>query len=540
VQKKYITYFPKPLLKDLIEGRWIPIVGSGLSRNAVVPQGATMPLWNDLGRTLAEEMPSYPYSGAIDAISAYSYEYSRAKLIERLSELLLVDKVLPGVVHEKFCSVPFNIVCTTNIDFLLERQYQVNSRYCRPVIDEDQLSIGLRNSDVTLLKLHGDLHHPQRLVVTEDDYDLFLTKYPLLATYIANLLIERTAVLIGYSLDDPDFRQIWQVIGERLGKLRRNAYSIMVDAQPIEIAKFERRGVKAINLPGDKSHYGDILATAFDEIRKYWTANIISTSQVTEEEPLRELTLPIGANTRLCYFAIPFSLHSFYKDRIFPETKRFGFVPFVADDIVSPGDNILAKIEALIARASIVVVDATDSSTAVREAQLALSTHEPSRVYVTADMETIGKLPDFLARRCFYIRPNLPFGDSEEFERDISKWFEKVAQDISPQLSEEPKRLLELREYRAAIISAMTLLEITLRKYVEQVSEKPGRPLDIIGMYEFIQCIKTIDSSTKKKIKNWIKVRNSVVHTQEPVNAKLAREIVNGVLRVVERMKVSA
>ena len=70
-----------------------------------------------------------------------------------------------------------------------------------------------------LLKLHEDVHHPARLVLTEEDYDAFLDKYPLLATYLANPLITRTAVLVGgYSLDDPDFRQVWQVVGERLGK----------------------------------------------------------------------------------------------------------------------------------------------------------------------------------------------------------------------------------------------------------------------------------------------------------------------------------
>jgi len=55
--------------------------------------------------------------------------------------------------------------------------------------------------------MHGDIRHPKRLVVTEPDYDDFLTNYPLIATYLSNLLITKTAVFIGYSLDDPDFRK---------------------------------------------------------------------------------------------------------------------------------------------------------------------------------------------------------------------------------------------------------------------------------------------------------------------------------------------
>lgn len=48
--KKLIEAFPKPLLQDLIEGHWLPVVGAGLSRNATVPAGKKMPLRDDLGK----------------------------------------------------------------------------------------------------------------------------------------------------------------------------------------------------------------------------------------------------------------------------------------------------------------------------------------------------------------------------------------------------------------------------------------------------------------------------------------------------------
>ncbi len=139
--------------------------------------------------------------------------------------MLLLEESQPSEAHRAFCSVPFDIVCTTNFDFLLERQYSAVARGCRPVVDENQLSIGSRSPNpkepiVTLLKLHGDVNHPNRLIITEADYDGFLTTYPLLATYLANLLIMRTAVFVGYSLDDPDFRQIWHVVSERAWPLQ--------------------------------------------------------------------------------------------------------------------------------------------------------------------------------------------------------------------------------------------------------------------------------------------------------------------------------
>ena len=253
---KYLPHFPKPVLDDLVTGKWLPVIGAGMSLNAVVPIGKKMPLWATMSKALTDELSDFSATSVLDGISAYEHEYGRARLIERLSEILLVGDAQPGNAHKEFCAIPFDIVCTTNFDFLLERQYDLTPRYVYPVVDEEQLSINSGNAGTLLLKVHGDLRHPSRLIVTEADYDGFLANYPLLATYLSNQLITKTAVFIGYSLDDPDFRQLWHIVSERLGRTRRMAYTIAVNAHTADIARFERRGVKVINLPGSRDKYG--------------------------------------------------------------------------------------------------------------------------------------------------------------------------------------------------------------------------------------------------------------------------------------------
>src|SRR4051812_47572275 len=124
METDHLSVFPKPLLNDLVRGKWLPIVGAGMSRNAVTQPGQTMPLWDGIGKALADDMPGYSYINAMDAISAYTHEYSRVTLVERLAQLLLFDSAQPGDAHRAFCSLPFDIVCTTNFDFLLEKQYE--------------------------------------------------------------------------------------------------------------------------------------------------------------------------------------------------------------------------------------------------------------------------------------------------------------------------------------------------------------------------------------------------------------------------------
>ena len=119
---KYLQHLPKPVLEDLVTGRWLPIVGAGMSLNASVPAGKKMPLWSDLGQALAEELKDFSPTSVLDGISAYQHEFGRARLIERLSDLLFIRTAQPGNAHRAFCTIPFDIVCTTNFDFLLERQ----------------------------------------------------------------------------------------------------------------------------------------------------------------------------------------------------------------------------------------------------------------------------------------------------------------------------------------------------------------------------------------------------------------------------------
>jgi hypothetical protein len=531
----YIGHFPKPLLDDLVTGKWLPVVGAGMSRNAIVPSGKSVPLWDDLGRDLAGEMADYPYAGALDAISAYAHEYGRPRLVERLAEALMLSDARPGEAHRAFCSIFFDIVCTTNLDFLLERQYAASPHYCRPVIDEDQLAVNAKSPGTTLLKLHGDVHHPARLVVTEEDYDAFLDKYPLLSTYLANLLITRTAVLIGYSLDDPDFRQVWQVVGERLGRSRRLAYAIFVDAKATDIARFARRGVKVINLPGSRSRYSEILAAAFDELREYLRSHLISASHVTEEEPLGELSLPQGALTRLCFFAVPLSLLPLYREWVFPIVEQSGFIPVTAADVIAPGDNYAAKIDAIVRRSVAALIDASTQNTLF---ELGLITGGADKIRTLVVLEAGAAMPCDLQGLTVVRRKGTSIDQDGNFLEAVWSWFETAGADLKPALAEEPVRLLSAREYRAAVISAMTLLETTLREHLGSGGASK-RVVPLPHLLEAAHNERLLTKEQAARVRNWMYVRNEVVHTSKILTKTQAAEIVNGVGRIILDLSAS-
>lgn len=554
---KFLQFFPKPLLDDLVNGRWLPVVGAGMSLNAAIPVGKRMPLWGDLSKLLSDELSDYSSTSVLDAISAYEHEYGRARLIERLSDLLLLHQAQPGEAHKEFCSIPFDIVCTTNFDFLLERQYDAVPRYVYPVVDEDQLSINTAAAGTLLLKLHGDVRHPSRLIVTEADYDGFLARFPLIATYLSNQLITKTAVFIGYSLDDPDFRQIWQVVSDRLGRTRRMAYAISVNARASDIARFERRGVKVVNLPGTREKYGAVLAETFKELREYLRDNVIAVSKVTEEQPLRELQLPRDAMSRLCFFSLPLELLPLYRERIFPIVQEIGFVPVTADDVIAPGDNVNAKIDSLIDRSTVMIVELTSQWTRA-EYEIALAKLKgaetgqwSSRLFHLIIVATAeDRIPSTARDFPVLYRKNLITEDTQEFASQLAEHLRAIAEKLGVGQAAEPQRLFDAKEYRAAVISAMTLLETRLKSLLSNASLEENsrvafrattwmsggrRPLPMRALLDQAMSQELIDLTMHDEIRAWMNLRNEAVHNGKPVSKSAANEVVTGVTSLLRK-----
>ncbi|WP_312485034.1 SIR2 family NAD-dependent protein deacylase [Massilia timonae] len=533
----YLTHFPKPFLDDMVQGRCLPFLGAGFSLNAKIPAGKEMLDWEGLGKKVAMDLPEYQYTTALEALSAYSHEFSRVKLVEFLGSALLINAIQPAKTHEQFCRLPFERVATTNFDFLLEQAYAKINKYCIPLISEDQLAVGDPQAGVRLLKLHGDLHHPNRLVVTEEDYDSFLTNLPLLATHLSSLLIDHTALFIGYSLDDPDFRQIWSVVKDRLGGLRRPAYVLQVGAASHHISRYERRGVKVINLP--KTHgrsYSQILEQTFRELLHYWTSNLISLSTSTEADPQAELSLPASAQSRLAFFSVPTRYAAFYKSRVYPIAERYGFSPVMAAEVVAPGDNLMAKIYALIERSALVVADVTSPNTLFEVGMVTSKEGASKPMILITDNQT--SIPFDISHYPSIKRPRVLDEEPEEFIRELEQSFIQEFEKLSPALEDEPSRLFAKKEYRAAVIAVFSLLEYELRQILES-SDKTGYStrVSLSNLLEFAKSRDLMSAEDYRQVRTHLSVRNKLTHTRQEISQQNAKAILREIKNVINHVR---
>jgi NAD-dependent SIR2 family protein deacetylase len=264
---KLIDRIPRELLNDISLGECLPVVGAGLSRNAILPLKCRMPLWNDLGAEFSKLLGKKFSGSPMDSLSCYCDERGKLEFARILRRCLHINTARPSKLHTYFAQLPFKNILTTNFDFLLEQAYNIAGKPYIPVVDEELLAFGQSNGETRLIKMHGDLHHPSLMVVTEDDFDKFRDNREAMFFEVAHLLSRHSVLFVGYSIDDPDFRHVWRLVDKHLKGLRRPSYAILVGATDDEVDTYRRRGVTTvISLPGAKKTYGRVLGEAFRQI----------------------------------------------------------------------------------------------------------------------------------------------------------------------------------------------------------------------------------------------------------------------------------
>ncbi|BBX34856.1 hypothetical protein MMAG44476_34791 [Mycolicibacterium mageritense DSM 44476 = CIP 104973] len=108
-----------------------------------------------------------------------------------------------SLVHGLLASLPSKEAVTTNFDNLFESASRLRGR------DISVLPNNPRDTDGHwLLKLHGSIDEPAKMILTRADYLSMPRQYGALMGLVQGLLLMRRMVFVGYSLGDEDFHEL--------------------------------------------------------------------------------------------------------------------------------------------------------------------------------------------------------------------------------------------------------------------------------------------------------------------------------------------
>ena len=169
-----------------------------------------------------------------------------------LKEKFCSDEYETNIIDEIIVKLQPEHIITTNYDHLLE---DVNdprvSKYAVITKDGDILSKKGRNY---IIKMHGDIDDIQNIVLKEDDYLNYSQNHIIIETFIKSLLIDKTFLFVGYSLNDNNLKLIMSYIDFFVKEKRvenRQPHYLVVDKIKDcahDISYWKNKGVELVDL----------------------------------------------------------------------------------------------------------------------------------------------------------------------------------------------------------------------------------------------------------------------------------------------------
>jgi len=461
-------------------------------------------------------------SDAVDIISAYCQEHGRPALIERVARAIRVADASPAAVHRSLCRLPIGVVMTTNFDTLLEDAFRAVSKPCPAIVEEAQLGLTNPFPGPTLFKVHGDISRPTQMVLTEADFDHFHLRNPLLATVVSSHFAQRSVVLVGYSLSDPDLRQLLAMVRERLGEGARAIYSLEIDATPSKIARFSRRHVKVINLPGDPHDPAPTLTALFDGL--YEAIGQEAADRLIPKTHESGLAVRAADVRRSCFLSSSVESQADYFEWLGPVSSRL-LVPLLTfQDFVSPGDSIPSAIDSMLAASGSAIVEVASNWTHT-ELGMALNRMGPARVLVIVP-RGMESLADTAGVR-YMIKPETE-DEWAAFADSVEQWWQSVV---------VPAENGKGGDDWTALVGQIVLLSAEMEMLLGDLLDVPEGERSLGRLLRTAEGLGLVNTRENKVLRDFVNIRNRLAHGQSvPLARQEVASLVVHVRRILDRL----
>lgn len=153
---------------------------------------------------------------------------------------------------------------TTNYDNFLERSFTLLGRRNNSVATEAHMGIQQVADDqfaCEIVKFHGDLNHPEDMVISESHYERRLKLEAAMDYRLRADVLGRALLFIGYRFRDWNVSYLFRLVNEQFKDLPnsitgRRAYIVASDPSDFETRLFQSRNIGVIGIHGEDQTKG--------------------------------------------------------------------------------------------------------------------------------------------------------------------------------------------------------------------------------------------------------------------------------------------
>jgi len=192
------------ILKNLREKNLAIFAGAGMSVDCGYVN------WADLLRPIAQEL-ELDIDKEHDLVALAQYHYNEYLSRDKINQVLVDEFSRDAVTsenHRILARLPIETYWTTNYDKLIEKSLEEAGKIPDVKYTIEQLAITRPKRDAIVYKMHGDVDHSEKAILTKDDYELYPKTMQPFLTALAGDLISKTFLFIGFSFTDPNLDYI--------------------------------------------------------------------------------------------------------------------------------------------------------------------------------------------------------------------------------------------------------------------------------------------------------------------------------------------
>lgn len=211
--------WPRTLVDKIARRNIVILIGSGVSANSIDSDGNRPPTWFNFLKEAKGMLPSCP-SYLTRALNQYRYleacEYLKKihddKWIELVKDKFYRPNYKPADIHSSIFDLDSRIVCSLNFDRIYDTHAisKSDGTYIIKNYWDDDIGAITSGPERYLLKLHGSVDRPDKLIFSTSDYASARNKYTSFYSVLDALLITHSFLILGCGLNDPDIQLMFE------------------------------------------------------------------------------------------------------------------------------------------------------------------------------------------------------------------------------------------------------------------------------------------------------------------------------------------